>query len=47
MDHTRFDFKNLKATGVVDPEGDKAFDPEDFPVASFAGAPAGLQVVSL
>ena len=47
MDHNRFDFKNLKATGVADSEGDKAFDAEEFPVNSFAGAPAGLQVVSL
>jgi tRNA 2-thiocytidine biosynthesis protein TtcA len=43
MDGSRFDFKGLKATGVADPEGDKAFDAEEFPVAS----PAGLQVVGL
>jgi hypothetical protein len=25
-----FDFKNLKTTGQLDPEGDKAFDEETF-----------------
>lgn len=30
MDHSLYDFRNLKATGVPDPEGDKAFDPETF-----------------
>ena len=30
MDHTLFDFRNLRATGIPDPEGDKAFDPETF-----------------
>ena len=35
LDGTRYDFKGLKTTGVPDPEGDKAFDPEDMaaPVA--------------
>ena len=28
MDHGLYDFKNIKATGVPDPEGDKAFDHE-------------------
>ncbi len=44
MDGTRYDFKGLQATGVADDDGDKAFDPEDFP------APSGLasvQVVNL
>ena len=26
-----YDFRNLKATGLPDPEGDHAFDPEEFP----------------
>ena len=30
MDPTLFDFKNLVATGVPDPEGDRAFDLESF-----------------
>ena len=46
MDSTRFDFKGLKATGVADPEGDTAFDAEEFPAPSFAGSPS-LQVVQL
>jgi tRNA 2-thiocytidine biosynthesis protein TtcA len=25
-----YDFRNLKATGRPDPEGDRAFDPEEF-----------------
>jgi tRNA 2-thiocytidine biosynthesis protein TtcA len=42
MDGTRHDFKGLKATGVPDDGGDKAFDTETF--AAPAGLPA-LQVV--
>jgi tRNA 2-thiocytidine biosynthesis protein TtcA len=30
LDPSLFDFKNLVATGVPDPEGDRAFDPESF-----------------
>ena len=30
MDRSLFDFANLKPTGVVDPEGDLAFDPPSF-----------------
>jgi tRNA 2-thiocytidine biosynthesis protein TtcA len=30
LDPTLFDFKNLVATGVPNPEGDRAFDPESF-----------------
>jgi len=41
MDGTRFDFQGLTATGVVMPDGDRAFDPEDFNPATL---PA-LQVV--
>ena len=42
MDGALHDFRNLKATGVFDPEGDKAFDEESFaePVGRpFAGVP--------
>ena len=41
MDGTRHDFKGLKATGVADPDGDRAFDHEVFG----AGALPTLQVV--
>ncbi len=37
MDHKLFDFKNVKATGVEDIEGDKAFDEEEFPTPSLPG----------
>jgi len=37
LDGKRFDFKNLRATGVADDEGDKAFDPESFPAAAPPG----------
>ena len=30
LDQSLFDFKNLVASGVPDPEGDRAFDPESF-----------------
>jgi tRNA(Ile)-lysidine synthase TilS/MesJ len=43
MDHTKFDFKNLKSTGVSSEDGDKAFDHEEFPMATLPG----MQVVSL
>ena len=46
MDGSKFDFKGLKATGVADPEGDKAFDADEFPAAA-ANFPASLQVVQL
>ncbi len=41
MDGTRHDFKGLKATGVADDDGDKAFDTEEFPTQ---GLPA-MQMV--
>ena len=47
MDGSKFDFKGLKATGVADPEGDKAFDAEEFPSVSLASSIPSLQVVSL
>jgi len=33
MDHELYDFKNLEATGIADPEGDTAFDAPEFPKA--------------
>ena len=43
LDHSKFDFKNLVATGEAFEDGDTAFDREEFPTASLPG----LQVVSL
>ncbi|NBW69698.1 MAG: tRNA 2-thiocytidine(32) synthetase TtcA [Betaproteobacteria bacterium] len=42
LDHSKFDFKNLVATGEAFVDGDTAFDREEFP----AQALPGLQVVS-
>ena len=42
MDSRRYDFKNIKTTGVATPEGDMAFDSETFPNA----VQPGLQVVA-
>jgi len=44
MDAKLHDFKNLKATGVPDANGDTAFDEEEF---STPGLPGGVQVVTL
>jgi tRNA 2-thiocytidine biosynthesis protein TtcA len=30
MDSRRHDFKNIRTTGLADPEGDKAFDGDEF-----------------
>jgi tRNA 2-thiocytidine biosynthesis protein TtcA len=43
-DGTLYDFRNLTASGVAHPEGDLAFDHEEFPAAG--GLPA-LQVIKL
>jgi tRNA 2-thiocytidine biosynthesis protein TtcA len=43
LDHTKFDFKNLVATGETFEDGDTAFDREEFPAQTLSG----LQVVSL
>lgn len=43
-DGTLYDFRGLTITGVPSDDGDKAFDPEDFPEA---GALPGLQVIKL
>ncbi|MDM0055988.1 tRNA 2-thiocytidine(32) synthetase TtcA [Variovorax fucosicus] len=49
LDGTRHDFKGLKATGVADDEGDKAFDAPEFPAAGIGavGGLAPLRVVQL
>ena len=43
LDHSLFDFQGLKATGVPDPDGDTAFDPESFALPSLGG----IQTVTL
>ena len=43
LDHTKFDFKNLVATGETFEDGDTAFDREEFPAQILPS----LQVVSL
>ena len=43
LDGTQYDFKGLKATGVADDDGDKAFDPPSFDLLS--QAPAALRVI--
>ena len=37
MDSKRHDFKNIKTTGVADPEGDKGFDAEEFAAPALPG----------
>ena len=37
MDGKRYDFKGIKATGVADDEGDKAFDAEPLPAPFVTG----------
>jgi tRNA 2-thiocytidine biosynthesis protein TtcA len=44
MDTQRFDFKNVKATGVADAQGDKAFDPE--PIAMPVTMPGTMSATS-
>ncbi|MEI2813846.1 MAG: tRNA 2-thiocytidine(32) synthetase TtcA [Burkholderiaceae bacterium] len=46
MDHRHHNFKAIQATGVADPEGDKAFDADEFPSASPTSIPE-IQVVRL
>ncbi|RYF69284.1 MAG: hypothetical protein EOO22_16370, partial [Comamonadaceae bacterium] len=38
LDGKRHDFKGLKATGVADDDGDKAFDAPEFPTPAPGGA---------
>ena len=46
MDPQLNDFKNAKATGIADPNGDMAFDHEELPTMN-TNLPAGVQVVQL
>lgn len=36
MDRRLFDFEHLRATGIADEQGDKAFDEESFPMPAFS-----------
>ena len=44
MDHTKHDFKGIKATGIPDADGDTAFDQEEPVAPKLSGLP-GLQVL--
>ncbi|MEG1455887.1 MAG: tRNA 2-thiocytidine(32) synthetase TtcA, partial [Comamonas sp.] len=44
LDPKLHDFKNAKATGIANPDGDMAFDHEEFPVAATL---PGVQIVQL
>ena len=46
MDGKCHDFKNIRTSGVAEPEGDKAFDAEDFAASQTPGV-AGLPVINL
>lgn len=46
MDSKRHDFKNIRTTGIADPQGDKAFDDEEFMTPSFAAA-GGRAVIGI
>ena len=43
LDARLFDFAGLAATGVPDPKGDRAFDPQEFPAATLQGIPLSVQ----
>ncbi|MDQ7974916.1 MAG: tRNA 2-thiocytidine(32) synthetase TtcA, partial [Rhodocyclaceae bacterium] len=47
LDGTLHDFKGLKATGVADEDGDKAFDPPELPPLAPSSAMPALQVVRI
>jgi tRNA 2-thiocytidine biosynthesis protein TtcA len=47
MDRTRFDFASLLPTGIADPAGDRAFDPEMPEVAEMAEMAEHLIMPSL
>jgi tRNA 2-thiocytidine biosynthesis protein TtcA len=47
LDGGLYDFKNARATGVADENGDKAFDKEEFSAPQQPGLPGGVQVVQL
>ena len=46
MDSKRHDFKNIRTTGIADPQGDKAFDDEEFMAPGLAG-PGGRAVIDI
>ena len=39
MDTRQHDFKNIRATGVLEPDGDTAFDPETFAASAVSSVP--------
>jgi tRNA 2-thiocytidine biosynthesis protein TtcA len=43
LDARLFDFVGLSATGVPDPQGDRAFDPQEFPATTLQGIPLSVQ----
>jgi tRNA 2-thiocytidine biosynthesis protein TtcA len=43
LDARLFDFAGLAASGVPDPLGDRAFDPQEFPAATLQGIPLSVQ----
>jgi len=47
LDGALFDFQNVRATGVADAEGDKAFDAEELPAMPGPSGLPGVQVVQL
>jgi tRNA 2-thiocytidine biosynthesis protein TtcA len=42
MDAQLHDFRNLKATGVPNPDGDTAFDADEFPMTNVVSLPGGV-----
>ena len=47
LDGALYDFKNARATGIADDNGDKAFDAEEFIAPSLPPAQAGVQVIHI
>ena len=47
LDGALYDFKNARATGIADDNGDKAFDAEEFIAPSLPLAQAGVQVIHI
>jgi len=47
LDRKLYDFEGLKPTGVEDPEGDKAFDPEVFKEALPSTTALGQKMISI
>ncbi len=46
-DPAHFDFQGLRATGIADPDGDKAFDHDEFASSTGPSGLPGLQIVQL